>query len=121
MALATKYNTKWSEMIVLKATHDWPKGAIVPPAIKKWTLFSLDVDDAIWNDNSIIDPDDWDGNVPNWLTHEEVHVAIWAHLNILGCEEDLQWSKTECSVMVCFYTKEHKAVSKAMQDATGKP
>lgn len=119
LALVKKYNERRMELISLKATGAWPAHAVIPAEIKKKSIFQLDIDDVVWSDAGIIDPDDFDGPPPDWLAKEEVRAAIRAHLDIKCCEVDLERLKTECATMVLWFTEEHAGVTKALADASG--
>lgn len=60
-------------MITLRASGQWPPHAVIPAAIKKDSIFKLDIDDVVWSDAGIIDPDDWEGQAPPaWLADDNV-------------------------------------------------
>ncbi|KAF9505489.1 hypothetical protein BS47DRAFT_1400325 [Hydnum rufescens UP504] len=46
-----------------------PRNALIPSSINMKGLFSLDVDNDIWQDFSLAD-DEFDGDVPPWLGNE---------------------------------------------------
>ena len=73
--------------------RDAPRGAIVPKPIPREGLFNLDVDDDIWQDVGLDDPEEAsDGilmpSVPRWLGDESVRVGIAAMLKLDRCHEE---------------------------------
>lgn len=51
-----------------------PAGAVVPELIAPGTLWTLDVDDAVWQDIGLEDPED--PTPPLWLRDEKVRAGI---------------------------------------------
>ena len=72
-----------------------PHGVIPPPPLVRETLFSLDVDDPIWDDTGLEDVED-QASVPQWLGNENVRTGIKALLMVERCEEELVRLRLEC-------------------------
>ena len=73
--------------------HDAPSGAIVPKPIEREGLFNLDVDDDIWQDVDLDDPQETSNGtlippVPRWLGDENVRSGIAAMLKLDRCHEE---------------------------------
>lgn len=118
--LATKFNNRRKEMIELRRTRGWPVGACIPPEIQKKKMFGLTVDDVVWNDAGLMDPAEFDGAPPLWMTNESVRAGIRAHLDVLCCQVDLKKLSTECATMCQYFGREHASLTKAVADAVGK-
>ena len=72
-----------------------PCGVIPPPPLVRETLFSLDVDDPIWDDTGLEDVEE-QPSVPQWLGNENVRTGIKALLMVERCEEELFRLRLEC-------------------------
>ncbi|KAH6869852.1 hypothetical protein BKA70DRAFT_1490269 [Coprinopsis sp. MPI-PUGE-AT-0042] len=93
-----RYNTLCSDMEKLVRAGKAPKGATAPIPLARESLFSLDVDDPIWDDTGL---DDAEGQLDEalWLCNEEVRGGIKALLMVERCEEELARLKTECRAL----------------------
>ncbi|KAH6901151.1 hypothetical protein BKA70DRAFT_1437036 [Coprinopsis sp. MPI-PUGE-AT-0042] len=98
LSTLSRYNSLCNEMAKLVQAGKAPKGAIPPVPLARENLFSLDVDDPIWDDVGLHDEED-DADVPLWLSNEEVRAGIKALLIVERCEEELARLKTECSAL----------------------
>lgn len=73
-AIARKYNALCSEIQHMVSRKLAPRGAIVPEVIPPGALWTLDVDDAIWQDIGL---DDTSSTAPPlWLKDEKVRAGI---------------------------------------------
>ncbi|KAH6886114.1 hypothetical protein BKA70DRAFT_1377276 [Coprinopsis sp. MPI-PUGE-AT-0042] len=94
----SRYNSLCNEMTKLVQTGKAPKGAIPPLPLARETLFSLDVDNPIWDDTGLDDAEDRP-DAPLWLSNKEVREGIKALLIVERCEEELARLKTECRAL----------------------
>jgi hypothetical protein len=69
--LVVDYNKCQLSMIKLHGQCGIPCNAIIPPPIEMKGLFSLDVDNDIWQDIGLAN-DEFSGQVPPWLGDEDV-------------------------------------------------
>ncbi|KAF9509176.1 hypothetical protein BS47DRAFT_1301812 [Hydnum rufescens UP504] len=65
------YNKHQLSMLKLCGQCGIPHNAVIPPPIEIKGLFSLDVDNDIWQDIGLAD-DEFGGQVPPWLGDEDV-------------------------------------------------
>ena len=61
-----------------------PQNAVIPPSIDMKGLFSLDVNNDIWEDIGLID-DEFNGDVPPWLGDETIQNGIQLVQDITNC------------------------------------
>lgn len=120
--LARDYNQLCKTMKALKMQGKAPRGATCPEEIEFSGLFSLDVDDDIWQDVGLDDTlDDPNASAapPLWLCDENVRSGIKAMLELDRCieeEERLGWERSSLQV---WYAEEWEVVCTAY-NATGK-
>lgn len=74
-SLVAKYNKHQESMKKLRGRGSIPQNAVIPPSINMKDLFSLNVDNNIWQDIGLAD-DEFDGNVPPWLGDETIRNRI---------------------------------------------
>ncbi|EAU80350.2 hypothetical protein CC1G_12783 [Coprinopsis cinerea okayama7 len=86
LKLVKRYNDTVGVMESLIQQRKAPRNAIVPKRIPKERLFTLDVDDPIWDMRGLDDDDD--GKAPPWLADDAVIHGIRGHLVVLRCEEE---------------------------------
>ncbi|KAF8130556.1 hypothetical protein EV363DRAFT_1399064 [Boletus edulis] len=109
MSLVVKYNSL-CDKLEHHITHGRaPQGVISPLKISKERLWSLDVDDGIWQDVGLEDAKETHA-IPNWLGNDETRQGIQAML------EFNQLLKRERSAMQCWMKREWDAVLKALAD-----
>ncbi|KAJ3714856.1 hypothetical protein C8R42DRAFT_590975 [Lentinula raphanica] len=85
--LARRYNhlcKNMSEMIRLKRA---PANAVAPHPIQPKELFSLDIDDSIWDDIGLGDDDDGH-HAPEWQSNDQVRAGIRGILLRDRCDEE---------------------------------
>jgi hypothetical protein len=80
-----RYNDLVTEMESLISAGKAPAGAICPKLLDKSTLYSLSVDDSIWDDVGL---EDVEGSIPSWLGDENVRNALPIHLELNRCKEE---------------------------------
>ena len=115
ISLVSKYNAL-CEKLKYHITHGIaPQSALPPLKIPKKRLWSLDVDDEIWQDVGLEDYEHMN-SIPNWLGNEKVHQEIQAMLELNCCEEEEERLRRERSAMQCWMEKELDAVLKALED-----
>jgi hypothetical protein len=91
------YNETCSQMQELITQKSAPRGAVVPQHIQREGLFTLDVDDDIWQDVGL--DDDTDGTPPRWLAEEGVRSGIRYQLQLDRCrEESTRIFKERCAM-----------------------
>lgn len=88
-----------------------PLGAVLPPPIDPSKLFSLDVDDDIWQDVEL-DGDENSG-VPPWLGDERVRQGIRAILQLDRCIEEEQRVQHEASALREWFMEEWASLLQA--------
>jgi hypothetical protein len=86
--LAECYNKACGEMAKLVRQQKAPPNAVAPEPIPMDELFSLDVDDAIWQDIGLDESTDID-KPPLWLSDEKVRKGIQGVLLRNQCDEEL--------------------------------
>ena len=69
--LVVDYNKRRVSMMKLRGRRGIPRNAVIPPPIEMKGLFSLDVDNDIWQDIGLAN-DEFGGKVPPWLGDEDV-------------------------------------------------
>ena len=69
--LVADYNKRQVSMMKLWGRCGIPHNAVIPPPIEMKGLFSLDVDNDIWQDIGLAN-DEFGGKVPPWLGDEDV-------------------------------------------------
>ena len=89
-----------------------PAGAVPPLPIPRENLFSLDVDDPIWDDTGLDDTTDGP-SVPQWLGNENVRAGIKAILTVERCDEEFLRLKSECQALHRWIREEWDLLAKA--------
>ena len=113
--LARTYNNLCQQLETLQQQRKAPPGAIIPEQIEPAEIFSLDVDDAIWQDVGL--DEEHDGPVPQWLGDNNVRAGIKALLELDRClEEEIRLRKERC-VMQEWMLEEWTSVQIAHQAA----
>ncbi|KIK55897.1 hypothetical protein GYMLUDRAFT_248296 [Collybiopsis luxurians FD-317 M1] len=104
-SLAQKYNRLCAKMEELIKTRPTPANAVAPKPILTKELFSLDIDDLIWDDFGLGDGDD-EGNPPLWASDEQVWAGIRSILLRDRCDEELLRLKHERGVLHEWFSEE---------------
>jgi hypothetical protein len=89
--LMNRYNTLCMEMERLIGAKKAPPGSLVPKQLVRESLFSLDVDDGIWNDAGLGDDD----VPPLWMSDDAVRGGIQSLLAFQRCLEEEECLKVE--------------------------
>ncbi|KIJ25089.1 hypothetical protein M422DRAFT_273977 [Sphaerobolus stellatus SS14] len=92
-SLVAKYNRLVELMRDLKRRFKAPARARMPALMKVQKLFSLDVNDDIWNEDGLGDDDT--SAPPGWLANQDIRNGISALLEQDRCEEELERLKAE--------------------------
>ncbi|KAF7965169.1 hypothetical protein HWV62_45272 [Athelia sp. TMB] len=113
--IVKKYNVLCKEIENMIKHNTAPPGAVAPDAILPGALWSLDVDDSIWQDIGL--SDDLDTTPPLWLRDENVRSGIRHMLNLERCvEEQARLEKERISLQLS--AREQWAVLQAALDAS---
>ena len=105
MSLVAKYNS-FCDKLEYHVTHGRaPQGVISPFKISRERLWSLDVDDEIWQDVGLEDAEETCA-IPNWLGNEKTCQGIQAMLEFNRCVEEERRLKKERSAMQCWMKRE---------------
>ncbi|EIN07536.1 hypothetical protein PUNSTDRAFT_33090, partial [Punctularia strigosozonata HHB-11173 SS5] len=111
---ARKYNKLCEEMAELIRKKQAPTRAVPPTPINMEALWSLDVDDSIWQDTGLIDQE-WEGvTPPKWLADEKVKEGIRHMLEADRCKEEAARISRERETMQCWLRDEWAAVNFAL-------
>lgn len=84
--IAKKYNTLCTQMADMVKHKTAPAGAVVPEQIPQGGLWTLDVDDAIWQDIGL--SEELDTCPPLWLRDEKIRTGIRNLLDYDRCLEE---------------------------------
>ncbi|KAF9505373.1 hypothetical protein BS47DRAFT_1368124 [Hydnum rufescens UP504] len=112
--LVTDYNKRRLSMIKLRRWHGIPHNAVIPPPIEMKGLFSLDVDNDIWQDIGLAD-DEFGGQVPPWLGDEDVRNGIQIVQEIMNCHDELYLCECERSSLQHWFNDELAALITVLQ------
>lgn len=114
--IAKKYNSLCAQIEQMVEHKVAPLGAVVPEQIPPGGLWTLDVDDTIWQDIGL--QEDSDVAPPLWLKDEKVRTGIRNLLNLDRCiEEEDRLKKERCSLQE--YAIRHWAVLQMALTLTG--
>lgn len=105
-------------MEYLIQTHRAPANALAPRSIVMKELFSLDVDDSIWDDIGLMDEDDV-AEPPLWLCDEHVRTGIRGILLRDRCDEELVRLKHEQASLKEWLTEEWSVVLRSIERTAG--
>ncbi|KIK81916.1 hypothetical protein PAXRUDRAFT_92959, partial [Paxillus rubicundulus Ve08.2h10] len=96
--LVAKYNSLCDKLQGHISSGSGPQQALVPKKISREGLFSLDVDDEIWQDVGLEDREDT-GLIPAWLGDDEVRQGINNALELDQCvEEEKRLQRERCAM-----------------------
>ena len=110
--LAKKYNDMCYDMTTQIKEKKAPQKAIAPVPINRDNLFSLDVDDDIWQDIGL---DEHESEVvPGWLGDEKVREGIKAMLTVKRCLEEIARLKRERTALQEWSRGEWQAINRAI-------
>lgn len=83
--LSKTYNNLCTQLEALIRQGKAPRNAVPPLPIAREGLFQLDVDDEVWQDIGLDDPN---GPLPGWLSNDGVRQGIKHVLELDRCEEE---------------------------------
>ena len=110
--LAKKYNDMCYDMTKQIEEKKAPKKSIVPVPINREHLFSLDVDDDIWQDIGL---DEHESEIiPGWLGDENIHEGIKAMLLVKRCVKEVARIKKERTALQEWSREEWQAINAAI-------
>ncbi|KAJ3990611.1 hypothetical protein F5050DRAFT_1582623 [Lentinula boryana] len=95
-----------------------PANAIAPRPIPTKELFSLDVDDSIWDDIGL-DESEQTTDLPLWLVDEGVRMGIQGILLRDRCDEELQRLRYELKSLAEWHSEEWTIVNMAIAAIQG--
>ncbi|KAE9395276.1 hypothetical protein BT96DRAFT_942542 [Gymnopus androsaceus JB14] len=114
-SLAKKYNDLYAKMESLIQSGCAPVNAVAPRAIVTKELFSLDIDDSIWDDINLAD-DDNVAELPLWLCNEHIRTGIRGILHCDCCDEELHWLKYEEVSLKDWFMEEWSVILRSMEE-----
>ncbi|KAL0568123.1 hypothetical protein V5O48_013862 [Marasmius crinis-equi] len=113
--LARSYNRNVAKMEKMVARQQAPRNAVPPKHILMDQLFSLDVDDKIWQDVGLTDQ--WDNSTPPpWLADDSVRSGIRGMLDIDRSQEELARLSHERDAMQCWFSEEWAILAVALEE-----
>ncbi|KIK50879.1 hypothetical protein GYMLUDRAFT_182124, partial [Collybiopsis luxurians FD-317 M1] len=112
-SLAQKYNRLCAKIEELIKTHPTPANAVAPKPIPTKELFSLDINNLIWDDFGLGDGDD-EGNPPLWASDEQVQAGIHSILLRDRCDEELLQLKHKHGVLHEWFSEEWTVIIHAI-------
>ena len=98
--------------------HGIPRNAVIPPPIEMKGLFSLDVDNDIWQDIGLAN-DEFGGKVPPWLGDEDVQNGIQLVQEITNCSDELYLCERERFSLQHWFNDESAALIAVLQASEG--
>ncbi|KAJ3499902.1 hypothetical protein NMY22_g19449 [Coprinellus aureogranulatus] len=112
----SSFNQLCNEIRSLIQKRHAPHHAVAPLPLDRNSIYSLDVDDPIWNDRGL---DDEDEPTPLWLGHDEVREGIKALLLWRRCEEEERYLTREVVFLQTWYRQEWVRLNHAISRSTG--
>ncbi|KAL0569503.1 hypothetical protein V5O48_012463, partial [Marasmius crinis-equi] len=112
--LACSYNEKVLTVERMVALRKAPRNAVPPKCIPMDQLFSLDVDNEIWQDMGLTD--EWDITTPPpWLADDSVRSRIQGMLDINRSQEELLRLHHERNAMQYWFSEEWAVLGEALE------
>ncbi|KAF9520212.1 hypothetical protein BS47DRAFT_1387543 [Hydnum rufescens UP504] len=115
--LVAEYNKCRESMKKLRGHQGIPRNALIPPSIDMKGLFSLDVDNDIWQDIGLAD-DEFDSDVPPWLGDEMVRNGIQLVQDIANCQDELKLCWRERHSLEHWFDEESAAMMTLLNSST---
>ncbi|KAG6806746.1 hypothetical protein H0H92_006362 [Tricholoma furcatifolium] len=116
--LAVTYNKLQVKLVDMIRKGVAPRGAIAPQQIETKGIFTLDVDDAIWQDVGLTeDVSSMDLTPPPWLADESVRSGIRAVLELDRCMEEIERLRHECQSLRLWFSEEWEVVNNVIKSA----
>lgn len=113
--LARDYNRLCDTMHRLIKERKAPHNAVVPEKIPTTGLFTLDVDDTIWQDIGLVD-DEESSTPPLWLCDNNVRTGIKARLELDRCAEEESRLRHERHALRVWFAEEWNVISTAYKN-----
>lgn len=112
--LADRYNKACAEMAQMMRKRHVPRNAVCPEPIPMDKLFSLDVDDAIWQDIGLDESADMN-DPPLWLCDEKVRKGIQGVLLRDRCDEEFSRLRSERRNLREWFAEEWQIVNDSLE------
>ncbi|THU86821.1 hypothetical protein K435DRAFT_682930 [Dendrothele bispora CBS 962.96] len=114
--LAQKYNKLVGEMRDLIITRKAPRNAVAPDTIDTKNLFSLDVDDAIWQDIGLTYDEGPSDEPPPWLADENIRKGIRSMLEVDRCDEEDERLGVEMRSLQEWFKEKWEVVERKLEE-----
>jgi hypothetical protein len=111
MNLVQRYNTAAAEINDLIDRKLAPPTARKLPLVNRKTIFTLNVDDPIWDDSYF---NDSGAEVPQWMGDDDMRAGIRLQLESARCAEELDRLVVECGNLQHWCRQEWFAVQTAL-------
>jgi hypothetical protein len=116
--LVADYNKRRESMKKLRGRRGIPRRAVIPPSIDMKGLFTLDVNNDIWQDIGLAD-DEFDGDVPPWLGDDTVRNGIRLVQDITNCQDELELCMRESHSLQHWFDEESASMMTVLNSCTG--
>ncbi|KAF7965549.1 hypothetical protein HWV62_42898 [Athelia sp. TMB] len=113
--IARKYNDLCGQIAKMVQQNTAPAGAVIPEPIPQGGLWTLDVDDAIWQDIGL--SEDPESVPPLWLRDEKVRSGIRSLLDVDRCLEEENRLKSERRALQESAREQWKVLSTAISSS----
>lgn len=110
--LVKRFNSLCDELTELVRKRHAPHHAVAPKKLDRSTIFSLDVDDPIWNDRGLVGED---VESPAWLADEDVQGDIAALLTYERCKEEECYLVREACFLEAWFKTEWATLAKCIE------
>ncbi|KAJ3729197.1 hypothetical protein DFJ43DRAFT_962783, partial [Lentinula guzmanii] len=116
--LVRKYNQLCKSMSDMIASQRAPANAQAPKPLVMKELFTLDIDDAVWDDTGLTEKTDVE-HLPLWLSNEQVQTGIRGILLQDRADEELKRLKHELSALGDWFNEEFTVIQTALTESHG--
>lgn len=110
---ARSYNARCKEMKELILKKKAPPNAVAPEPLDVKKLYSLDIDDALWQDIGLQEGED--STLPRWLADDGTRKGIKAWLNVQRSIEEQERLGREKINMQMWLREEWQRLQRAME------
>ncbi|EJD34005.1 hypothetical protein AURDEDRAFT_76544 [Auricularia subglabra TFB-10046 SS5] len=114
-----KFNALVDQMTLLARQGKKPPRARLPRKLDAKKIFTLDVDDAIWQEDPGLGPQD-ETTLPRWQTDDAVKRGILALLEYRRCAEEVERVEEEAKALGNWWQEEEKVLFAQCNSDTGK-
>ncbi|KAJ3978980.1 hypothetical protein F5890DRAFT_1421989 [Lentinula detonsa] len=114
--LVRKYNQLCKSMSDMIASQRAPANAQAPKPLVTKELFTLDIDDAVWDDTGLTEKTDVE-HLPLWLSDEQVQTGIRGILLQDRADEELKRLKHELSALGDWFNEEFTVIQTALTES----